>query len=212
MDNNTLKDTTNTVIDGHVFIKDVDTGEVLLDKHNSINLINMALAIASLLGGKSTSGSNNFNIVKVAFGNGGTVIDVNGNIEYKTPNTDTASGTLYNETYYKMVDGTDTVNPSENFVEVQEFVGQVYSDVVITTTLGYTEPDATATNGIQRAIDDATGDAASSSGTGSPYIFDEIGLITEAGSYLSHIVFHPIEKSANRKIQVIYTVRIRAGS
>lgn len=203
MDNNTLKDTANTVIDGHVFIKDVDTGEVLLDKHNSINLINMALAIASLLGGSS---SGNFNIVKVAFGNGGTEIDVNGNIEYLTPQTDTASGTLYNQTYYKMVDGSDTINPSENFVEVQEFVGQVYSDVVITTTLAYTEPSD------QRVIDDATGDAVSSSGTGSPYIFDEIGLITETGSYLSHIVFHPIEKSANRKIQVIYTVRIRAGS
>ena len=44
------------------------------------------------------------------------------------------------------------------------------------------------------------------------YTFDEIALETAATTRLSHICFHPIEKSANRKIQVIYTIRIQAGS
>ena len=207
---NALKDTANTILDGHVLIKDVDTGEVLLDKHNSINLINIAYSIASLLGGK-LSDSNNFNIVKVVYGNGGTEIDSNGNISYKTPNTDSESGTLYNETYFKMVDGTAS-NASENIVEVQQYLGQPYSDVIVTSTIEYNKPDATDLSGIQRTVDDASGDASDSTGSGSPYIFDELGLINETGNQLSHIVFHPIEKSANRKIQIIYTIRIRAGS
>ena len=82
---------------------------------------------------------------------------------------------------------------------VQKFDGLVYSDIVITSTLDYTEPAAQAT------VDNST------NLTGN-FAFDEIGLITETGSYISHIIFHPIEKSANRKIQVIYTIRIRAGS
>jgi hypothetical protein len=37
-------------------------------------------------------------------------------------------------------------------------------------------------------------------------------LVTDSGHFLTHIVFHPIQKSMNRKIQVIYTLRISAGS
>ena len=44
------------------------------------------------------------------------------------------------------------------------------------------------------------------------FIFDELGLYTATGNLLTHIIFHPIQKSANRQIQVIYTVRVRAGA
>jgi len=44
------------------------------------------------------------------------------------------------------------------------------------------------------------------------FIFDELGLRTQAGTFLTHVVFHPVQKSANRKIQVLYTIRITAGS
>jgi hypothetical protein len=135
----------------------------------------------------------------MAFGNGGTLIDGTGTIEYRSTNTDTEAGALYNKTYEKLVDGTDAILPSENTTTVQKFDGLVYSDIVITSTLDYTEPAA------QETVDNST------TLTGD-FAFDEIGLITETGSYISHIIFHPIEKSANRKIQVIYTIRIRAGS
>lgn len=199
MENN-LKDNASALVEGHVLIKDTDTGEVLLNKHNAINFTNMALAMARVLGGEVDAGSGlSYVIKKMAFGNGGTLIDGTGTIEYRSTNTDTEAGALYNKTYEKLVDGTDAILPSENTTVVQKFDGLVYSDIVITSTLDYTEPAAQAT------IDNST------NLTGD-FAFDEIGLITETGSYISHIIFHPIEKSANRKIQVIYTIRIRAGS
>lgn len=199
MENN-LKDNASAMIEGHVLITDTDTGEVLLNKHNAINFTNMALAIARVLGGEVDAESGlSYVIKKMAFGNGGTLIDGTGTIEYRSTNTDTEAGALYNKTYEKLVDGTDAILPSENTTTVQKFAGLVYSDIVITSTLDYTEPAAQAT------VDNST------NLTGD-FAFDEIGLITETGSYISHIIFHPIEKSANRKIQVIYTVRIRAGS
>jgi len=199
MENN-LKDNALALVEGHVLIKDMDTNEVLLNKHNAINFQNIAVAIARSLGGEVDSGSGlSYMIKKMAYGNGGTIIDGTGNVEYKTTNTDTENGQLYNKTYEKLVDGTDAILPSENTTVIQKFDGLPYSDIVITSTLDYTEPAG------QSTVDDSV----SMSGN---YAFDEIGLITEAGTYISHIIFHPIEKSANRKIQVIYTVRIRAGS
>lgn len=199
MENN-LKDNASALVEGHVLIKDTDTGEVLLNKHNAINFTNMALAMARVLGGEVDSESGlSYVIKKMAFGNGGTLIDGTGTIEYRSTNTDTEAGALYNKTYEKLIDGTDAILPSENTTTVQKFDGLVYSDIVITSTLDYSEPAAQAT------VDNST------NLTGN-FAFDEIGLITETGSYISHIIFHPIEKSANRKIQVIYTIRIRAGS
>jgi len=246
---NKFNDSALALVDGHVLIKDIDTGDVLLDKHNAINFENIAVAIASLLGGATDAvTSAGFTITNMAFGNGGTSIDGTGSVSYKTPNTDTASGTLYNATYTKDVsDNTDL----DNRVTVVKYDGQVYSDVIVTCTLDYNDPitsagsfaigteytivsvgtgtptdftliGATDSNPgtVFTATGAGTGDGTatsqsaldnSSSMTGE-YIFDEIGLINEAGKYISHIVFHPIQKSANRKIQVIYTLRIRAGS
>lgn len=200
--NNSFADRTLALIDGHVLIQDYDTNEVLLDKHNAINYENFSVAIASLLSGTVDSGTGaGFEITKMKFGNGGTVIDATGNVEYKTTNTDTKLGDLYNQTYEKIVDvddagNTDTTN---NKVEIQSYSGQPYSDVVVTCTLDYAEPSG------QETTDTTT----SMNGN---FTFDEIALQTAATTRLSHICFHPIEKSANRKIKVIYTIRIQAGS
>lgn len=200
--NTNFADRTLAFIDGHVLIRDYDTNEVLLDKHNAINYENFAVAIASLLSGTVDSGTGQgFEVVQMKFGNGGTVIDATGNVEYRTTNTDTKLGDLYNQTYFKIVDvdnpsNTDTTN---NKVEIQTYTGQPYSDVIVTATLDYAEPSG------QETTDTTT----SMNGN---FTFDEVALQTAANTRLSHICFHPIEKSANRKIQVIYTIRIQAGS
>ena len=46
------------------------------------------------------------------------------------------------------------------------------------------------------------------------YVFDELGLVgfsTDGSSrLLTHVIFHPVQKSLNRLIQVDYTVRIQS--
>jgi hypothetical protein len=193
---NDFIDNATTSLDGHVLVKDMDSGEVLLDKHNAINYLNVAIAVASLFAGRTDEQTGTgYGITKIAYGNGGSIVDeTTGSIQYLAPNTSTTTGQLHNMTYEKSVANVDT----DNKIDVQFFENQPYSDIIITSTLDYSEPNG------QQDLDNAVefeGD----------YVFDEIGLITDSGLYLTHLTFHPIQKSANRKIQIIYTLRIKAG-
>jgi len=188
-------------MDGHVLIRDIDTGEVLLNKHNAINFYNMSVALASLLANKEDDALGTTNIATLALGNGGTVIDGSGNVFYKSPNVGTVSSALHAQTYVKNVQpATPDVT---NQVDVTTHAGQVYSDTVVTATLDYAEPLDGGLLGDQNLIDNSTGTGA--------YVFDEMGLVTASGKFLTHLIFHPIEKSANRKLEIIYTIRITAG-
>ena len=92
---------------------------------------------------------------------------------------------------------TEAEDPDNNTQVIHEG-GTTYSDVIITCTLDYSEP----------AGQDALDDTADQEGD---YVFDEIGLVSQQGRLLTHLIFHPVQKSGNRKIQVVYTVRITAG-
>ena len=72
------------------------------------------------------------------------------------------------------------------------------TDVIVTCTLDY------ATPGGQDTVDTAT----NMDGT---YVCDELALYTANNDLLTHVIFHPVQKSANRKIQVVYTLRIRCS-
>ena len=67
--------------------------------------------------------------------------------------------------------------------------------------LDYGEPSG------QEANDTATD-------TENQYVFDELGLLsyspTGQGRLLTHVVFHPVQKSLNRLIQIDYTVRVQS--
>lgn len=214
-----MNDQVNLSIDGHVKIWDPVSREVYVDKHNAINAETMSLVAAHML-----QGNNNAYIYEMHFGNGGAIIDETGNITYKDVSLNLEAGTLaglYNPTYFKVVDAPldpenganpDNEDPTKNKVEIVHTEGLKYTDLVITCTLKQDEPDANSpgnlvTPAVQRGLDDApdfTGE----------FIFNELGLRSKGTgslpSYLlSQIVFHPVQKSANRVIQVVYTLRLR---
>jgi len=97
---------------GHVVITD-DLGNTLVNKCNAVHPQNMARVIARAL-----SNESNYEIYRIAFGNGGTTIDAASTITYRTPNDGqppdvrTWDSRLYNETYSEIIDeGSVTVNP-----------------------------------------------------------------------------------------------------
>jgi hypothetical protein len=183
-------------VEGHITIRDPETGEVLVRRRNAINFENMSIAIANLLANESGVTST-YQLATMRFGNGGTIIDGLGAVTYKSTNTNVTSGALYNQTHSQSIDEVVSLS-ANNGTEVLHTNGNLYSDVVVTCTLDYNQP----------AGQDTYDTSANMNGT---YVFDELALYTANGNLLTHVIFHPVQKSANRKIQVIYTLRIRTS-
>lgn len=190
-------------IEGFLKVYDPNSNEVFYDGHNAIHYENISIAIADALSNRSVG-----TIYKMAFGNGGASVDETGVITYLPPNTTGQNASLYNQTYSKIVDDTsnNNSNPTRNKMTVNHTSGKVYTDIIVECLLDYSEPPN------QMAFDNSTQ-------VNSPYIFDEIGLIANYGTdnlgnelskLLTHVIFHPVQKSLNRQIQIDYTVRIQS--
>lgn len=191
-----LKDTSLIGIEGHIKIWDPESGEVLVRRRNAINYENMSIAIASLLANE-TGNTGTHQIATMRFGNGGTTIDGLGAVTYKATNTNSASGALYNQTFSQAVD--EAVSGSAlNGTEISHTAPNTFTDAIITCTLDYGDVGG----------QDTTDTASSMNGT---YVFDELAVYSGNNDMLTHVIFHPVQKSANRKIQVIYTLRIRSS-
>ena len=184
--------------EGHIKIFDPETGEVFQDKRNAIHYENMSVAMVNSLSNQGQGW-----IYQMAFGSGGTTVDPTGLITYLTPNTVGVNTGLYNQTYAKIVDqnATENVDPTRNKMEIRHISGATYSDIVISCLLDYGEPVG------QQAFDNSV-DMSSS------YVFDELGLKSYnpngEGKLLTHVVFHPVQKSLNRLLQVDYTIRVQS--
>jgi len=190
-------------VQGHIKIFDPESGEVFIDKRNAIHYENISEAIAYTLANKGQS-----YIYEMHFGNGGTSVDPTGIINYLPPNVNTSNSNLYNPTFAKIVDNTSALNadPTRNKMEIRHVPGRVYTDIVISCLLDYGEPVG------QSAFDNSTN-------LEDTYTFDELGLkarstdgssgLTTTGKLLTHVIFHPVQKSLNRLIQIDYTVRIQ---
>lgn len=190
-------------VQGHIKIFDPESGEVYVDKRNAIHYENISEAIAYCLANKGQS-----YIYEMHFGNGGTSIDPTGVINYLPSNTNTSNSNLYNPTFAKIVDNTSALNtdPTRNKIEIRHTPGRIYSDLVISCLLDYGEPSGQSAFDNSTSLDDT-------------YTFDELGLkarstdgttgLTTTGKLLTHVVFHPVQKSLNRLIQIDYTVRIQ---
>ena len=190
-------------VEGFLKIYDPNNGEIFVDKKNAINYENMSIAIANTL-----SARGHGEIYEMAFGNGAASVDNTGVITYLPPNVTGQNAALYNQTYSKIVDDNSVFNldPTRNKMTVYHTAGTVYTDILVQCLLDYGEPAG------QNAFDNSTQ-------TDSSYVFDELGLLSNNGtdsngnvftSLLTHVVFHPVQKSLNRQIQIDYTVRIQS--
>ncbi len=192
------KDVTGVHIEGHIKIHDPDSGEVFINKRNAIHYENISIALA-----QSLANSGQGFVYEMAFGNGGTAVDPTGIVTYLTPNSTGSNASLYNQTYAKVVDdrSSNNTDPTRNFIETRHVTGTNYTDVFVTCLLDYGEPSG------QQAFDNSN----NNSGL---YIFDELGLKSYSSTgnslLLTHVIFHPVQKSLNRLIQIDYTVRIQS--
>jgi hypothetical protein len=184
--------------EGHIKIFDPENGEVFIDKRNAIHYENMSVAMVN-----SLSNQGQGTIYEMAFGTGGTVVDPTGLISYLTPNTVGVNSSLYNQTYSKIVDKNrpNNTDPIRNKMEVRHISGATYSDILISCLLDYGEPTD------QEAFDNSVD-------LGGNFVFDELGLKSYNpsgdGKLLTHVVFHPVQKSLNRLLQIDYTIRVQS--
>lgn len=185
-------------IEGFVKIFDPNSGEVLVDKKNAIHYENISIAMAQTLANRDLG-----YIYEMAFGNGGSSVDPTGIITYLPPNTTGQNADLYNETYAKVVDDNSAadIDTANNYLTVLHTSGKVYTDILVTCLLDYGEPSG------QQAFDNSTD-------FNGEYVFDELGLKAWNGSadnlrLITHVIFHPVQKSLNRQIQIDYTLRIQ---
>jgi hypothetical protein len=186
------------IIKGHIKITDRNTGEVLVDKNNAINYETISIAMANTLSDQGKGW-----IYTMAFGNGGSAVDPTGVITYLPPNVTGQNASLYNETYAKVVDQSSASNldPINNNMTVLHTPGNYYTDILVTCLLDYGEPAG------QQAFDNSTN-------FNGEYVFDELGLQCWNGSatdlfLITHVIFHPVQKSLNRQIQIDYTLRLQ---
>jgi hypothetical protein len=186
------------LIQGHLKIFDPNNEEVFVDKRNAIHYENFSNSLAQSMANKNLG-----HIYQMAFGNGGSSVDTTGVITYLPPNVTGTNADLYNQTYQKVVDNTSAANTdtTRNKLTVLHTSGKVYTDILVSCLLDYGEPSG------QQAFDNSTN-------LDGNFVFDELGLKSWQGSasnldLITHVVFHPVQKSLNRQIQIDYTVRIQ---
>lgn len=198
-------------IEGFVVIKDLGTEEILYQGRNAIHQENMSVALCQAL----SHGTGSF-VSEMWFGCGAAIIATDGTITYRKPNVTGSAADLYQPTYFRVVDESDYNKSADSAdsVAVSHVIGTNYSDTIVTVTLSNTEPTKGAS---EFNLYDYTNGSIEASVYDGEFEFNEIGLKTKgatglkSGKLLTHFIFHPVQKSADQTIQIVYTLRVRAG-
>ena len=215
-----MEDQVEFQLRGFIKIKDKETGEVLVEKNNAVHVGNISTKIAQAL-----TGDNTAFITYMAFGNGGVIIDTAGNIVYRNPNVSINKNPveqLYNTTLV-MEMTNNASNVSDPVVDVPGGNIKNFEDVVASVVMEAGFP--TAQSQIDNAIYSNTAD------TQTNFVFNELALYTGVAGLeshqdftsiqeflanistilITHVIFHPVQKSVNRTLEITYTLRIQMG-
>jgi hypothetical protein len=191
--NNTKKtDEIKLSVVGHVRITSYSDSEgrdeiVHLDKRNACHKENLSLAIVRAMSGSSTG-----HIYTLNFGTGGATVNSLQSVVYSPPNV-VGAADLNTPAYQEVVDPARGA-PDGNSMTVRHVSGTTFSDIEIRCVMDKTEPAG------QAVFDNAT--------SVGQFTFDEMGLKTDDGLLLTHFTFNPVQKTANRIMNVIYTLRV----
>jgi hypothetical protein len=167
-------------------------GRILLDQHNAVHDEHASIIIARGLANREFG-----SVYRMDFGTGGATIDPVGQVLFATPNT-TGAADLNNPVYFEVVDDNLDAPPG-NQMNVRHINGTLFSDVEIRCVIDKDEPfGQQAFDNVGFNINDDT-----------EFVFDEIGLKSQDGLLITHVTFSPIQKSANRILEIVYTLRIR---
>lgn len=198
-------------VEGFVLIKDITNDRVLYQGRNAIHQENMSVALAQAL----SRGTGSF-VSEMWFGCGAAIIATDGTISYRKPNVNGVNADLYQPTYFRVIDETDYNRAAESTdnVTIGHVAGTNYADTVVTVTLSNTDPLKGAS---EFNLYDYTNGSLEATVYDGEFEFNEIGLKTKgdnglkSGKLLTHFIFHPVQKSADQTIQIVYTLRVRAG-
>ena len=195
-----MSEVIKTRIKGHVHACYSDNGEVVIDKYNAVHNKNMALALARGLANEPVdvgSGIGKHQIFKIKLGKGGSTITSGNQITYQPPNVTGNFADLYSPTYEEIVDEGQAGTPSENSVTFQQNDTDDSCIVIVTATIAAGEPNGQDIS-----------DSPPNPDPEAQYAFDELGLFTYDNRLLTHIIFSPILKTANRELVITYTLTI----
>lgn len=222
---------TNTPVQvlGHITIVDVtnpDLPVVEVDKKNAVHFGNYSTKLA-----QATIGNPAAFISYMAFGNAGVTVESNGQLTYRSPNVSLAkdpSAALYNTTFIREIVNYNTTGQTDATREANTGGGQnSYEDVTFVVRLESGMPDAQMMFDLANGSNDGTL-------TNTEFVFNEIALYTglkglgnstsdqELSNFFSdvtasqptlvtHVVFHPVQKSTNRVLEITYKLRIILG-
>jgi len=211
-----MKESLPIVVEGHVHIED-DLGNVLLDKKNAVHPQNMARVISRAL-----SNEHNFYIYRIAYGNGGTVVDPTGLVTFKTPNDGLSPdlqewrSRLYNETYSEIIDDSNSnigidpgssgttsrpgggSNPSGDPATVEHVSGPgVRSQelgVISQVVVSSTINPTEPTGQLSSDLDPNPGVTGDGvENTDGTFVFDELGLYTTGAGAADSNAYHQID-------------------
>jgi len=199
-------------IETFITIKDLNTGKILVEGSNAIHQENMSVALSLALA--RSAGSF---ISEMHFGCGAAIVATDGTITYRKPNIVGIGANLYTPTYFRVVDDSDVnrMEESSDGVVIQHNVGSNYSDTIVTATIANKEPFAV--DSTYNTFDSTSSSLDATTIYDGEFEFNEIGLKTKgntglnSGNLLTHFIFHPVQKNDDQTIQIVYTLRVRAG-